>query len=187
VLHLLNLEEIESLLLNVPTLVKRFEDRDPDFLSAVISWLAAAEDTLSKNRMPQTSEIAVCRSELISANRGFSEGAPLQTRMGARQLREARASQLLKRATEVLTETIHHRRGQIDEASRLMMQMVAVADHLGLIPADSGQNHTAYLQTILQAMVNRTELTSLVVHVTGILGKADILIVLDRSIARLGQ
>jgi hypothetical protein len=187
VLHLLNLEEIEALLLKVPALVKQFEERDPDFFPAVKSWLAGAEDTLSKNRMPQTSEIAVCRGALISVERGFSDGAALQSRMGARNLREARASHVLKRATDVITETIRSRRGQLDEASRVMMQIVAVADHLGLIPADSGQNHTAYLQGILQAISNRPELASLVVHVTGLLGKADTLIVLDRAIASFRQ
>ena len=186
-LHLLNLEEIETLLLKVPPLVKRFEERDPDFFTAVKSWLAGVEDTLSKNRLPQTSEIAVCRGALISVERGFSDGAALQSRMGARHLRQARASHVLKRATDVITETIRFRRGQIDEAGRVMMQIVAVADHLGLISADSGQNHTAYLQSILLAISNRPELTSLVVHVTGLLGKADTLIVLDRSIASIRQ
>jgi len=65
------------------------------------------------------------------------------------------------------------------------MQIVAVADHLDLIPVDSGQNHTAYLEAILVAMSNRAELTSLVVHVIGLLGKADTLMMLDRTIARI--
>ena len=184
-LPLLNLENIEALLLKVPGLVKRFEERDPDFFQAVKSWLTDVEDTLSKNRMPQTSEIAVCRGSLISVERGFSDGIALQSRMRARQLREVRASHVLKRATDVIAETIRLRRGQVDEASRVMMQIVAVADHLGLIPADTGQNHTAHLQSTLLAMSDRPELTSLVVHVTGILGKADTLIVLDRCIANI--
>lgn len=186
-LHLLNLEEIEALLLKVPALVKRFEERDPDFFSAVKSWLVDVENTFSRNRMPATSEIAVCRGALISVERGFPDGSALKSRMGVRNLKEARASHLLKRATDVITETIRSRRGQIDEAGRIMMQIVALADRLGLIPAESGQNHTSYLQTIFQVISNRAELASLVVHVTGLLGKADTLIVLDRSIASIRQ
>jgi hypothetical protein len=185
VLHLLNLEEIEGLLLKVPSLIRRFEDRDPEFVLAVKTWLADAEDTLSKNRLSQTSEVAVCRGALISAERGFSEAAARQSRVGARTMKEARASQFLKRATDVIAETIRSRRGQIDEAERLMMQVVAVADQLGLIPADTGVSHTAYLQSVLLAISGRAELAPLVVHVTGLLGKADTLIVLDRSIANL--
>lgn len=186
-LALLSLEEIEALLLKVPTLVKRFEERDPDFFSAVKSWLASVDNTLSNNRMAATAEIAVCRGALISVERGFSDGSALKTRMGARNLKDARASHMLKRATDVISETIRFRRGQVDEADRVMMQIVAVADRLGLITAEAGQNHSAYLQATLQVISNRAELTSLVVHVTGLLGKADILIVLDRSIASIRQ
>ena len=187
VLHLLNLEEIEALLLKVPLLIKQLEEHDPGFFPGVKSWLSDVEDTLSKNRIPAASEVAAYRGALISLERGYSDGSALQNRMGARNLKEARGSHTLKLATGVITETVRPRRGQIDEASRIMMQIVAVADHLGLIPPPTDQNHTSYLQSILQAISNRAELTSLVLHVIGVLGNADTLIVLDRSIGRLRQ
>ena len=186
-LPLLSLEEIEALLLKVPALIKRFEERDPDFFQAVKSWLTIAEDRLSNNRMSVAAEIAVCRAELISVERGFSEGSALRARMGARTLKSARASHLIKRATNVISDAIRFRRGQADEASRIMMQIVAVADHLGLITAEAGQNHSVYLQTILQSISNRAELTSLVVHVSGLMGRTDTLIVLDRAISSIRQ
>jgi hypothetical protein len=187
VLPLLRLEEIEALLLKVPALVKRFEERDPDFFPAVKSWLAGVEDALSNNRMAAAAEIAACRGALISVERGFSDGSAIVSRVGTRGLKDARASHLLKRATDVISETIRSRRGQVDEAGRIMLQIVAVADQLGLITTEAGQNHSAYLQATLQAISNRVELTSLVVHVTGLLGRTDTLIVLDRSIAGVRQ
>lgn len=186
-LHLLNLEGIEALLLEVPAVVQRLEERDPDYFQEVKSWLARGAETLSNNRLPAAAEIAVCRAELISVDRGFSNGLPLKSRIGARGLKEARASQLLKRATNAITETIRSRRGQVDEASRIMVQIVAAADRLGLIAADSGPSHSAYLTSTLEALSNRAELTSLVVHVTGLLGSTDTLMVLDRSIAAFRQ
>jgi hypothetical protein len=185
VLHLLNLEEIEALLLKVSPLVKRFEDRDPDFVAAVRGWLAAAEEMLGNNRMPVASEIAVYRGALISAERGFVDGLAPKSRSGARHLKEARAANLLKRATDTVVEAIRPRRAQVDEAERLMMQIVAVADRVGLVPPELGQSHTAYLQKILQEISNRAELTSLLVHVTGLLGNTDTLIMLDRAIGSI--
>ena len=67
------------------------------------------------------------------------------------------------------------------------MQIVAVADHLGLIPRETGQTHTAYTLGILSAIATRPELASLVVHVTGLVGAGDLLIVLDRSITAVRQ
>jgi hypothetical protein len=185
VLRLLNLEEIEALLLKVPALVKRLEERDPEFVLAVKLWLGSAEDVLGKNGMSQTAEVAVCRSGLITAERGFAEDGAAQTKIGARAFKEVRASQLLARATEVVAEAIRPRRVQIEEAGRIMLQVVAVADQLGLVLAEAGASHTAYLQAVLLAISSRTELAPLVVHITGLVGKADALIVLDRSIAGL--
>ena len=173
------------MLLKVPSLVKRLEERDPEFVSAVKSWLANAGEVFGRNGLSQTAEIAVCRSNIIAAERGLSEDGTTQTRIGARAFKEARAGQLLERATDLIADSVRPRRAQVDEAGRIMLQVVAVADQLGLIPTDTGSNHAAYLQTILSAMTNRAELVSLVVHITGLVGKADILIVLDRSIASL--
>jgi hypothetical protein len=186
-LHLLNLEEIESHLLKIPALVRHFEDRGPEFVSAVKAWLVAAEDMLVNNRLAVASEIAVCRGALISAERGFPNGPVPTSRSGTRHLKEAQAASLLKHATNSVTEAIRSRRSQIDEAERVMMQMVAVAGRLGLIPPESGQERTAYLQSIVQAMSGRGELASFLTHVTGLLGNSDTLIILDRSLASLEQ
>jgi len=182
--HLLAIEEAETKLAEVPALVRRYDERDPEFVSAVKSWLKDTEDTLGRYGMPVASEIAASRGELIACERGHRDG-PAGAGPRGRAYREGRAAEVLKHATGTVLSAIQQRRGQLDEAERVMMQIVAVADRLGLVPAESGQGHTAYLQAVLQAIADRPELSSLVVHVTGLLGKADVLIVLDRSISRV--
>lgn len=182
--HLLAIEEVEAQLTKVPGLVRRLDERDPEFSAAVQSWLKAIEDTLGHHGMPVASEIAASRGELIARERGHRDGTSGAVLRG-RKYRESRAAELLKRVTGLVLNAIQQRRSQLDEAERVMMQIVAVADRLGLIPAESGEGHTGYLQTVLQALVNRPELSSLVVHVTGLLGTVDVLIILDRSISRV--
>ncbi len=186
-LHLLNLEEIEALLLKVPALVRRFEDRDPDFIVAVNAWLRAAEEILSNNRLALASEIAVYRGALLAAERGFPGGTASTSRSGARQAKQARAAGLLQQATDAVSAAIQPRRAQMDEAERVMLQAVAIGVRLGLIPAESGREHTAYLQSVLQAMLSRAELASLLVHVTGLLGSSDTLVILDRALSYIQQ
>src|SRR5581483_4457915 len=165
--HLLAIEEAETKLAEVPALVRRYDERDPEFVSAVKSWLKDTEDTLGRYGMPVASEIAASRGELIACERGHRDG-PAGAGPRGRAYREGRAAEVLKHATGTVLSAIQQRRGQ-----------------LGLVPAESGQGHTAYLQAVLQAIADRPELSSLVVHVTGLLGKADVLIVLDRSISRV--
>jgi len=186
-LRLPNLEAIEALLLDVPALVDRMDGHDPAFLPALKAWFAAAEDTLRNNRLAAASEVAACRAILIAVERGDTDGVAARGSTSARRYREARASHLLSRAAGAVAETIRSRRGQADEAARLMMQLVAAADRLGLIPSDRGRSPSAYLNGIRQAISARAELVSHLVHVTGLLGETDTLIVLDRSIAALRQ
>lgn len=63
-----------------------------------------------------------------------------------------------------------------------MMQLVAASD-LMVDSAGHEREPHAYLNGIFQTVSARTELSSLVVHVMGLLGQADSLIVLDRLIA----
>lgn len=71
----------------------------------------------------------------------------------------------------------------MDEGQRVLRQVAAVADRLGLIGPEGPEPQLAYLQNTLDTLGARAELASLVAHATGLLGKFDVLIVLDRSIA----
>jgi hypothetical protein len=187
-LRLANLEQIEGLLLAVPSIVRSFENREPEFMSSIMAWLLTAEKTLANNHLPDTSEIATKRAMLISVQRGLATRLAGSGQTNTRRARDARAADLLKEAADVVAAITRPRRAQVAEAERLMMQAVAVADRLGLISVQQdGQSHTSYLQSIFQAMYNRSELASLVVHVVGLLGNTDALIILDRSITNIRQ
>ena len=69
----------------------------------------------------------------------------------------------------------------------MMTGIVAAGDRLGLIPNDTGENHSTYLRAIMTALSERPELAGMVVHVLGLMGASDALIVLDRSITSVRQ
>jgi len=186
VLRLRNLEEIEALLLRVPGIVQQFEVRDPEFILSLKTWLSEAATTLADNRMPISAEVAGYRGALISAERGFWDGAEPRGRSNARKLREARAAGLLKQASGAVQSAIAARRGQVDEAERIMRQIVAVSYHIGLLQPDPGGNRSTYLRSTWQAISKQAEIASLVVHVVALIGNTDVLIELDRAIAQIG-
>lgn len=182
-LHLLNLEAIEGVLLRVPPVVRRLEERDPEFVPAAKAWLGEAERALSDNRLPAASRVAAYLGELISVERGLPGGPAAGGALHRRRRTAAQATASLRSATEVVSQAIAPRRAQVDEGERVMMQLLALAKRLGLVPAEAGQTHTAWLESILQAMSDRPELAALATHVIGLLGAADALIVLDRCLS----
>ena len=84
-LRIVQLEEIQALLLRVPALVDRQEQRDPDFADVVKAWLGDLEDALENNRLPAAGRVAAARGTLISAERGAVP--PDVVLHGSRQLR----------------------------------------------------------------------------------------------------
>src|SRR5439155_20506357 len=115
-------------------------------------------------------QIAVLRGSLIAGNRGAPEGEPA-SRGTSRKIREARAATILKRATEIATDATRTRRTQVNEAESVMMQVVAVAHQLGIIPPSGGRDHTAYLEEARSALSNRAELVSHTAHVLVLVGR----------------
>jgi transcriptional repressor TraM len=185
-LRIINLENIESLLLRVPAIIQRFDERDPGFISAVNEWLVNTEKVLNENRLTTAAEVSVLRGTLLAYERGSGKD-PESQKIVTRKMKEARAAAVLKEATQVTSEAIRLRRAQVNEAERIMSQIVAAAYQLGVIPAETGQDHTAYLLAVKQTLSNRTELVSLVVHVLGLVGNVDFLILVDRAIAAWEQ
>ena len=98
-------------------------------------------------------------------------------------MKEARAATLLKRATEIVSDATRVRRAQVNEAESVMMQIVAVAHQVGIIPPPGNRDHTAYLEDVRSALSNRAELVSPAIHVMGLVGRIDFLVLLDRTMA----
>lgn len=179
-LRIINLAEIESLLLEAPALVGRFEARDPSFRGAVNDWLKSMAEILGKNHMTVASEVAVLRGTLFASERSLpNDGLVKIAKTGTKQ---AGAASILKQATQTVSAAIHSRQLQVAEAERVMSQIVAAAYQLGVISAETDQSHTVYLQQVKQTLSSRAELVSLTVHVLGLVGSMDFLILLDRAL-----
>lgn len=186
-LHLTNLEEIEALLLRVPGLSDRLERRDIDYVPAVKEWLATAEACLINNRLPVAAQVAASRGALISVERGDGEADASRGRMSVRKWRDAQASRTVRQVTELIADVIRQRRADVDEADRIMNQLVAAADRLGILPVAGRGSHTAYLRSTMEVLSERSELAGMVVRVVGLLGTSDSLVVLDRAISSMGR
>lgn len=82
-LRLVQIEEIESLMLLLPGLIKQQAQRSSDFVSKVSEWLTSMETALAANRIHQAGNIAAIRSGLVAAAQGHT---PLISSFAAVQL-----------------------------------------------------------------------------------------------------
>lgn len=185
-LRIRNVEEIEAVLMGVSALTACLERSDPGFVEATLEWLGSAEESMRNHRLSVAASIAAIRGAVLVARRhdGQAQGVPRST---SRKAREAQVASFLKEATDLVAAAVRPRRAQLDEAERIMMQVVAVADRIGLIVPIGGESQTAYLQSVLRSIAARQEIASHVVHVGGLLGETDTLVMLDRAISAFRQ
>lgn len=183
-LNLVQVEEFSALLQQVPHLVDRLEKRRSDFDEGVLTWLKHAETILENNHLPAVSQVAACRAILLQAARGVQHrDIAFSGRPTPRKIRDATATLVLQRCNQLLHDVIAERQTVFQEADRLARQMIAVAEASGIIQNCKGSSsHQTFLQCIQNSIATDSNLLSIYTHLLALVGKVDVLIVLDRAI-----
>jgi len=183
-LKLVQLEEIEKLLLEVPALIKRHEKREPAFVQVSIEWLDRLVHAVEQNRLTCTASIAALKGVLLSAKRGVLppdlSGAATISR---RKLAAAAAVRALQSATEMVRDETDNVRARANDAYRIARAALAVADAKGLIKAARGAAIRIPPSRLLSMIEQDEDLRSASIQMLGILGRADTVITLDRALS----
>lgn len=183
-LHIINLEEIQTLLLRVPAIVEQNEQRNPNFVPTVKKWLTELETVLKNNRLAAAANVAASRGNLISTEMGnIPTGITIKGRLTKRKIQQATASQSISQTVETVSAVIKNDVERVAEAQRITRQLVAIAKIKGLITeVPHGQNFTSILKSIWTKMSQDQALAQGVVSVEGLVGPNDALLLLDRTI-----
>ena len=185
-LRIVNLEEIQKLLCQVSGLVDGIEGKNSQAIEDVRNWLIKLELTLENNRLPLTANIAVLRGVLDSSKKGaIPAGIVFHERVTIRKIREVTASDVVKRAVELVSDAIENDNLRVAEAERIGQQLVTAAKFKGYITSIVDRSdHIGHLKSILSLIEADTDLVQAAVHLRGLVGANDALIVLDRGLAR---
>jgi hypothetical protein len=186
VLNVVQYEEINALLQQVPRLVDRLQDRHSDYPSEVLSWLRRAETAMENNHLPASSQLAACRAVLLGADRGVRHPEiELTGRPTVRKVRDAAASWVLERSSALLHSVIAERQAVFQEAERIAQQVVAVADAKGLLAPCAGLAHQQFLEGVQRQVAQDPDLASAHTHLVALVGRTDELIFFDRALGRI--
>lgn len=184
-LRVRNIEELETLLLGAPALVREQKQGSSSFPDSVLAWLARLEEVLVANRLHRASAIAALRSAAVAASMGaIPVGLQTRSHITRRQTRFLVASHVLQRACEVVDAVIAEQRPRLMEAERIALQVIAAARQRRLVePKDMGMENADYLGALRRALVANVELEGGIIHLEGLVGPQDALMLLDRALA----
>lgn len=186
-LRVVNLEEIQNLLLQVPGIVELGEKGDFGFVFSVKKWLKHMEIVLKSNKLSVSANVAALRVSVISAEKGIIPGeVNFAGRITKRKVREATASHSISKAVEIVSERIARDIERIEEANRVLRQLVSIGKRKGVIlELPKGKNFGDALKATWKKMSEDQLLAQGVVSVEGLVGPHDALVLLDRAITIL--
>ena len=181
----MHVEEIADLLLLLPTIVRKQESRSADFSASAKAWLASLEKVLTASRLYQAGSIAALRSGLVAVEQGqIPGGLEFRSRPSRSRVLNTIASQTLYRAAEVATNLMAENRPRIAEAERVARQIIAAALSRRLVTVrDTSVSNTQYLRHFRRSLDSNADLESASVHLEGLVGPHDALVLFDRSLA----
>ena len=183
-LRIVHVEEMEGLLLLLPDLVRQQQGRSIAFAQNASAWLSSLEKVFEANRLYQAGQVAALRSGLIAVQQGqVPAGLEFRGLPSRSRVLNAMASQVLQRAAEVALTLIAENRPRLAEAARVAQQVIAVALSRGLINAREQEgSNTQYLRLLRRSFATSADLESVAVHLEGLVGPHDALILLDRAL-----
>lgn len=181
--HIVNLEEMENILLRVHQIVESYDRRDPRFLDLTKSWLVDVEKALTGSRLPVAADIAGLRAILISAERGaIPEWVNIAGARTGRKVKSAIAAEVLRKATVAINDALKGIVSTASEAEKLARQLLAAARRKNIVPPETdGLPHEDWLKAVYKAVLDDSELGAGTAHLAGLVGFYDALILLDRA------
>lgn len=183
-LRIMQAEEIAGLLLQLPDLVQQQQGRSTDFAPQARAWLNSLEEVFAASRLYQTGSIAMLRSGLVAAEQGqVPAGLQFRGRPTRSRVLNAVASEALQRATNVASTLIAENQPRLAEAERVAQQIVTATVSRGLTTDRAeGVSNTEYLRMLRRKLITSPDLENAVVHLEGLVGPHDALILIDRAL-----
>ena len=174
-------------MLLLPSVVSNHASQNGEYAQSAFDWLKTLEGILLRNRQYQASAISTLRDLLISVNHGYVPAdIPVKDRLSRKKVLDIATSQALQRAENIVSSWIDESHKRISEAELIAQQVIAVARSRMLIPpADEGETNTGYLRRVRSNLSAYGDIENALVHLEGLVGHYEALILLDRSLSQM--
>jgi hypothetical protein len=175
-----HLEILQARLRSVSAIVDLQQKRLYSFPEKVLEWLRGTEKDLENAHLSIVSQISGLRSQLLVTIHGCEAAASKRKRW------EEVASSVLREAQQIISQAISPKLEVLRESNELAMRIVAVAKAKGIIDkAREIPSHHESIRFIQNAMGEDSDTAAAMVHLIGLLGTTEVLIILDRAIPDL--
>jgi hypothetical protein len=184
VVRLIQVDEIEQLLLQLPRIMELEDEQPAAFIARAAQWMDLLEQALVAAHAYQAGRIAVLRSGLVFARHTVARDAAESSAPLTRTQRLVlEASTALDDASAIATNILDEYRPRFADADRKLHDLLARGRALGALPLDQpiGPAH-AQLVEVRRAIASQPELARAYATVETVVGAEDALLLLGRAL-----
>lgn len=176
------IRQVDSLMLLFPSLVKRLEQKDPSFISALLDWIERAENILGQHRIAKVAQLSALKAKLLAPN--FSGEV---SRSRRRKSHFLLASELAFDIQASVQEAVAPFAQKVEQASALVTQLSNI---IAQTNRDNGQSLRYERNTSLDdfarklwaLIVNHEQLKNSAVQLKSLLHEQDIILLISQEV-----
>lgn len=187
-LRILQLEQIESKLLEVPSIIDGYKQNDSSFPESAEIWLRSLETIVSNNRLSTAGVLAGLRGILISVKEGVRpQGIDIIGKPTRKKLRRATATDIMSKAIYAVEAIIQNDRARINEGKRVALSLIAYAVRLNMIEEADLRGGFDVAKRLLRKLRVHESTAEGAVTLESLLGVSDSVICIDRALTYHGR
>ncbi|WP_294213008.1 hypothetical protein [uncultured Chryseobacterium sp.] len=168
--------QLKEKLQEFPHIVSSLDKKDPYIIDKIMNWMKASENILSTYNISEVSEIAGCRSKIISAR--LTDGRGINIR---KSQTKAAAAMLYDIQNTVLNVLIPHER-KLNDCREIIKQLLALAAPAFTPKYNNSMEFNDFIQNIWLYMLSHNELKMGTVKLKSMLSEMDILMLMGDEI-----
>jgi len=161
-------KSLSSLLLHFPVLVKKLEQKDPQFLLKLFDWIEQAEDVLSKHRIVGVAELSGLKSKIISPIHHDDFRGSLRKQ----QLKVA--SDILFDLQDCLQRALHPYEEKIQQSREIANQLLTIVSESGALTYSSDIPLDTFVRQVWGMLTSHDQLKAGAVQLRSQLSEQDI-------------
>jgi hypothetical protein len=183
----MQVEKIRRCLEAVPPLMDRYQRKEVSFPDHVIKWLEDAEKNIASLRLPQVSELATLRGNVLKVEDSLSSGDDRPSRSSVRRASNSTAADSLSRAESILRDQLNTAEDKLKQFEDKLCEGMTAFLLQNTLPPMAGMSRQTWLLYVWEDIRRFQATRPLALYLATSLTQVDRCFILDEILNRMSD
>jgi hypothetical protein len=183
----MQVEKIRRCLEAVPPLMDRYQRKEVSFPDHVIKWLEDAEKNIASLRLPQVSELATLRGNVLKVEDSLSSGDDRPSRSSVRRASNSTAADCLSRAESILRDQLNTAEDKLKQFEDKLCEGMTAFLLQNTLPPMAGMSRQTWLLYVWEDIRRFQATRPLALYLATSLTQVDRCFILDEILNRMSD